>query len=195
MRIRKDSCNKYNDDELIKKSLVEIDYFACLYNRYNYKLLRYIKRISLVGDEEAADILQESFIKMWRNLNNYDDSLKFSSWLYRIVRNETVSFYRKRISFGKSNEINIDDSGFEVVFEDADDEADIEAKRLATHEVLNKLPFKYKEVLILKFLEKMDYEEISDILKIPEGTVASRINRGKKMFKTIVDKEHISINS
>jgi RNA polymerase sigma-70 factor (ECF subfamily) len=52
---------------------------------------------------------------------------------------------------------------------------------------------KYKEVLVLKFLENMDYEEISDILKIPEGTIATRINRAKKTFAKIVENENIEI--
>ena len=56
------------------------------------------------------------------------------------------------------------------------------------------MSLKYREVLVLSFLEKMSYTEISDVLKIPEGSVASRINRAKKMFKSIVEKENISIN-
>jgi RNA polymerase sigma-70 factor (ECF subfamily) len=61
-----------------------------------------------------------------------------------------------------------------------------------THKVLDKLALKYREVLILRFMEKMSYEEISDVLKIPEGTVAIRINRAKKMFVKIAEKENIS---
>ena len=193
MIVKKDICEKLSDKRVIEKSLENLDYFACLYNRYEDKLLRYIKRISLVSDEESSDILQDSFIKTWRNLNNYDDSLKFSSWLYRIVHNETVSFNRKRISFGKNNKVNLEDISLENFPDMSDDVVDPEIKYLLTHKVLNKLSLKYREVLILKFFEKMSYEEISDVLKIPEGTVAIRINRAKKMFRTIVDKENITI--
>jgi len=193
MQIKKDICKSLSDEVIIQKSLENIDYFACLYNRYEPKLLRYIKRISLVSDEDASDILQDAFIKMWRNLNNYDSSLKLSSWLYRIVHNETISSNRKRKSFGKNNEVNIDDIVLGNIYESPDNEAETEMKYLFTHKVLNKLSLKYREILILKFLEMMSYEEISDVLKIPEGTVATRINRAKKMFKTIVEKEKISI--
>ena len=64
-----------------------------------------------------------------------------------------------------------------------------EENYIIADDILNNLPLKYKEVLVLKFLEKMSYEEISDVLKIPEGTVAVRINRAKKMFKKIAVKE------
>ena len=103
MTIKKETCKNLADSEIIEKSLIEIDYFACLYERYEPVLLRYIKKISSAREEEASDILQEAFIKIWKNLNNYDDSLKLSSWLYRIVHNETISFCRKKRSFGKNN--------------------------------------------------------------------------------------------
>jgi RNA polymerase sigma-70 factor (ECF subfamily) len=58
-------------------------------------------------------------------------------------------------------------------------------------QVLSQLPLKYSEVLVLKFLENMSYEEISDVLKIPEGTVATRMNRAKKAFSTLLPKNQI----
>jgi RNA polymerase sigma-70 factor (ECF subfamily) len=164
-----------------------------LYDRYEPKLLRYIHKISQAGTDEAADILQDAFIKMWKNLNSFDDSLKFSSWLYRIVHNETVSFCRKKRSFGKNNKLDPGELQLVNLTDAAADAApDLETRYFLTHKVLNKLSLKYKEVLILKFMEKMSYEEISDVLKIPEGTVATRMNRAKKMFKTIAEKERIS---
>ena len=110
MLVKEEVCKNLSDEEIIKKSLLEIDYFACLYNRYDKKLLRYIKRLSMTSEEEANDILQDSFIKIWRNINNYDSNLKFSSWVYRIVHNETVTHYRKNVSFGKNNTVKIDNS-------------------------------------------------------------------------------------
>ena len=192
MIIKKDICNKLSDKEIIQKSLEDLDYFACLYDRYEPKLLRYIKKISMADHEEASDILQDAFIKMWKNLNSYDDSLKLSSWLYRIVHNETISFCRKKRSFGKNNKLNLEDIRLDDLPDDSDIEVNPEMRYFLTHEILNKLALKYREVLVLKFMEEMSYEEISDVLKIPEGTVATRINRAKKMFKTIADTEQIT---
>jgi len=192
MVIKKNICDKLSDKEIIEKSLEDLNYFACLYNRYELKLLRYIKKISMADPEESSDILQDAFIKMWKNLNSYDDNLKLSSWLYRIVHNETISFCRKKRSFGKNNKLDMEDIHLDDLPDDSEMEINPETRFFLTHEVLDKLALKYREILVLKFMEKMSYEEISDVLKIPEGTVATRINRAKRMFKMIADKEQIS---
>ena len=191
MVITKEICKELTDQEIIKRSLENIDYFACVYGRYETRLLRYIMKISQANSDEANDILQDSFIKVWRNLNEYDDNLKLSSWLYRIVHNETVSFCRKKKSYGKDNKVSIDETSLGM-YSDEINEIDEDEKYLLTHSLLDSLPLKYKEVLVLKFLEKMNYEEISDVLRIPEGTVATRINRAKKLFKQTALKENIS---
>lgn len=192
MVVKKTICDELQDKEIVQKSLEDLEYFACLYDRYGSKLLRYIKKISFANDEEAEDILQEAFIKIWRNLNEFDNSLKLSSWLYRIVHNETISYCRKKRSFGKDNTLILDENHIEDFHTEMDLEADPEYKYEITAKILNQLPMKYREPIILQFFEKMSYEEISDILKIPEGTVAVRINRAKKLFKKIAEKEHIS---
>jgi len=192
MVVKKEVCNKLSDQEIIQKSLEDLNYFACLYDRYEPKLLRYIKKISMADHEEASDILQDAFIKMWKNLNSYDNRLKLSSWLYRIVHNETISYCRKKRSFGKNNKLDVEDIRLADLPDEQELEVDPEMRFFLTHEILNKLALKYREVLVLKFMEKMSYEEISDVLKIPEGTVATRMNRAKKMFKTIAKKENIS---
>ena len=192
MLIKKEICNKLGDEEIIEKSLKDLDYFACLYERYELKLLRYIRKISNTDTQEAGDILQDAFIKIWKNLNNYDKSLKLSSWVYRIVHNETISFCRKKRSYGKNNNLDLEDIQFKDLPDEQNIEENSEERFFLTHKVLDKLALKYKEVLILKFMEKMSYEEISDVLKIPEGTVATRINRAKKIFITVAETEQIS---
>ena len=184
MIITHENCKELNDNELVELSLKNLDYFSCLYQRYEHELLRYIGRISGFQAEESRDILQESFIKIWRNLKEYEQDLKFSSWMYRIVHNETISQIRKSRSFGKNR--TSDAKHLENKIQD-DQVADKEDKSLLAHKALELLPLKYKEVLVLKFLEEKSYEEISDILRIPEGTVAIRINRAKKKFREITE--------
>lgn len=192
MQINKSICDKLQDQEIVRKSLTDLDYFSCLYDRYGARLLQYIRKISSVNHEEAEDILQESLINVWRNLNEYDSSLKFSSWIYRIVHNETISFYRKKHSYGKENTIELDKSNIDTLHSDFDICIEHVDTQQLTNKILNKIPIKYRECIILKYFEQMSYEEISDILKIPEGTVAVRINRAKKIFKKIAEDEHIS---
>ena len=190
MIITLESCKDLNDNEIVAKSLENLDYFSCLYQRYEPEMMRYIHRIAGVDAEEAQDILQESFIKIWRNLNEFDSSLKFSSWVYRIVHNETISHIRKKKSYGKDNTRDVElyrnllaDESF--LAGESDDQVP-EVSQIP--QILHRLPNKYKDVLVLKFLELKSYEEISDILKIPEGTVAIRINRAKKHFRELAGK-------
>jgi RNA polymerase sigma-70 factor (ECF subfamily) len=180
MLISKEKCKQLSDLEIIRKALEEVDFFSCLFDRYEGKLMRYIKNLAPVSHDEAEDILQDSFISIWKHLNEFDNRLNLSSWIYRIVHNQTISAIRKRKSFGKDRTVAIEEAT-EVV---ADSESDTGInKEELIKKVLDQLPLMYKEVLVLKFLENMRYEDISDVLKIPEGTVATRINRAKKAFQ------------
>ncbi|MEZ4934919.1 MAG: sigma-70 family RNA polymerase sigma factor [Saprospiraceae bacterium] len=194
MIISKQICDGFSDLEIIQKSLEEIDFFSCLFERYEEKMLRYIKRVAIVTREEAEDILQESFIKIWKNLHAFDQSLKLSSWIYRIVHNQTISSLRKKKSYGKDQQVELNESLFAEMAEGKEglSETDLAEREALTERILSQLPLPYKEVLVLKFLENMSYEEISDVLKIPEGTVATRINRAKKGFREISNRQFVS---
>jgi RNA polymerase sigma-70 factor (ECF subfamily) len=129
--------------------------------------------------------LQEVFIKVYRNLNDFDQSLKFSSWIYRIAHNEVISHYRKMKSRPKL--ITTDNDEWLKTIAGSDDlEKELERKFTSEEirNILSKIDAKYREVLVLRFLEEKDYKEISDILEKPMGTVATLINRAKKQFKS-----------
>lgn len=192
MVIIKEKCDELSDKEIVSQSLDDMDYFLCLYERYESRLLRYVKRSIMVSDEQAKDILQEAFIKIWQNLHGFNQGIKLSSWIYRIVHNEAISYWRKKKSFGKDQKVKLNENLISDLPNEFDTEDDLELKELQTHEVLKLLPLKYKTILILKFIEGMSYQEISDVLKIPEGTVATRINRAKKRFVKIASDQHIS---
>ena len=192
MIVKKEICDQLSDNEIVKRSLTDIDYFLCLYERYELRLLRYIRRISMVSDEQAKDILQEAFIKIWQNLNAFNQSMKLSSWIYRIVHNETISYWRRNKSYGKDRKVKLDNVIIENQLDDFELNEDKDKKEFLTHEVLGLLPLIYKTVLILKYIEDKGYREISDVLKIPEGTVATRLNRAKKKFIELASEKHIS---
>ncbi|MBL0099474.1 MAG: hypothetical protein IPP49_04955 [Saprospiraceae bacterium] len=75
-------CVGLSDREIIRLSLADLEYFACLVLKYEVRLLSYIKKISQTNHDEAEDILQEAFIKIWKNLNGYDPRLKLESWIF-----------------------------------------------------------------------------------------------------------------
>ncbi len=188
------NCKNISDEELVEKSLQDIDYFACIYERYEQKLIRYILRISSFSVEEAEDILQEAFIKAWRNLNEFNKDLKFSSWIYRIVRNTTITEWKKTKSKGRDKKQDIEEELFRNIpsLLNIEKEADQKFNNKNIGKILQLMPEKYREVLILKFLEEKNYQEISDILKKPNGTIATLINRAKKSFYETAKQENIS---
>jgi RNA polymerase sigma-70 factor (ECF subfamily) len=187
-------CDQYSDRELIRESLRDIDLFSCIYDRYEERLLRYVERMGIMSHEEARDILQEVFVKVWKNLHAVDPKMKFSSWLYRITHNQTISCLRKKKSFGKDRKDTLDDNRLPSQADEDPEELEEQMQRQEAeiHQILNQLPLKYKEVLVLRFFENMSYEAISDVLKIPEGTVATRINRAKKQFQKNAAGHHLT---
>lgn len=188
--MKKTPCIELKDTELVLKSIQDSDYFSCLYHRYEKQLQRYIHRISSISEEETSDILQEAFIKIWKNLNDYDSDIALSSWIYRIVHNQTISHWRKLQSFGKANKVSYEEHFVSTNTPEITDESFENEKKI--QEIIHQLPINYQSVLILKYFEDKNYEEISDILKIPEGTVATRLNRAKKSFTKLTKIKNIS---
>lgn len=186
-----------SDSQLVALTLKNQDHFEHLVDRYEKKLGRYVRRLSGLESESIEDVLQEAFIKIYVNLNDYDPNYSFSSWAYRITHNETVNYLRKNKKVTiipletddkeSANLIDVLKSEIDVV-EDVSKKDLIEQIRKA----ISMLPEKYREVLILRYMEDMDYQEISEILRMPMGTVATTINRAKEKFKQIAEKMHLN---
>ena len=174
-----------SDQELVIMALNKADDFLYLMKRYEAKLLSYIRRLSNLPVEDAQDILQEVFIKVYKNLRGYDSGLKFSSWIYRITHNEVISRFRKNQARPQTVSWDLDEGLLNKLSTDMQIEKMIDQQFLQENfsVALNDLDDKYRQVLILKFYEDKDYTEISDILKKPSGTIATLINRGKKHLK------------
>jgi len=157
--------------------------YALLVGRYQSKLLRYARGI-LRDEQKAEDVVQEAFIKAFINLRGFDTKKKFSSWLYRIVHNEamnSIKKYRQEIPLLETadfpSEENIEDNFIQ--------------KELSTTVTtcLKALPALYAAPLTLYYAEEKSYDEISDILQIPIGTVGTRMNRAKRLMKQLCQKK------
>lgn len=151
--------------------------------RYQDKLIRYATYI-LNDDKKAVDVVQDAFISGYVNLNGFNTNQKFSSWIYRIVHNQAINVskkYNKELPILDGLEF---DSGTDI-------EEDLDKKELVkmVNGCLLEIPVMYREVLSLFYLEDKTYSEISDILRIPIGTVGTRINRGKAFMKKICQKK------
>jgi RNA polymerase sigma-70 factor (ECF subfamily) len=182
------------DEELVIIILENQNAFSLVVDRYKDKLLRYIRRISSVSVEESEDMLQNIFIKVYLNLNEFDDSLKFSSWVYRIAHNEVIDNYRKRKSRPQLMDVDIKDSYVKELAGDTNilEELSREELKCEISEAINKLDLKFQEIIILKYIEEKDYQEISDIIKKPLGTVASRMNKAKAELKKVLVHKNFS---
>ncbi len=176
--------HNYSDNEvveLVRKKDKNI--YAEIIRRYEKKLLRYATY--LINDEQlAADAVQEGFIKAYINLHSFNLKLQFSSWLYRIVHNQAINL----ISTTKKNLVIEEALDFDS---NIDLEDDLIRKELREHMhlCLNQMSLLYKVPLVLFFLEEKTYEEISDVLRIPIGTVGTRINRAKHIVRKICQKK------
>ena len=189
-----DTQSGMSDAEMVGLALREQAFFAYIINRYEAKLDRYIRRLGVHDEEDRADVLQEIFIKVYKNLNGYDPSLPFSSWIYRISHNEAISWYRKRnvrpeghlVLEGEDvlNLISSKEESSEVVFDQS-----VNADQLA--EALEKIDAKYRDVLLLRYFEHKDYNEISDILQIPVGSVGTLLHRGKHALRDVLNPDAV----
>lgn len=187
-------CVNKTDEQIVVLTLKNQNYYLCLMKRYEVKLLNYILKISNISREDAEDILQEVFIKAYQNLNDFDLNFKFSNWIYSIAHNATISSFRKKKV--RPQTVSWEDKDLNNILESTLDLENTNLQKLTYKQILkiiNRLPLKYKDVLILKFVEGKDYREISDILHKPMGTVATLINRAKKSLKQELKKEDIKL--
>ncbi|MBL7150639.1 sigma-70 family RNA polymerase sigma factor [Candidatus Microgenomates bacterium] len=176
--------SKFTDEEVVELTRTkDKEAYVEIIRRFQDKLMRYAGYI-LNDEDKATDVVQESFIKAYINLNSFNSKKKFSSWIYRIVHNQAINLIAKyKRELPLFNDIDFD-SGVDIEEEYARGEI---TKRV--RECLNEMPIIYKEPLSLYFLEDKSYNEISDILRIPIGTVGTRINRAKILMKKICQKK------
>ena len=136
--------------------------------------------------QSAEDVLQDIFIKAYVNLNDFDRSRPFSPWIYRIAHNEAISFLRKRNA--ETQTISDEDALLILDRVAGGDDPEAAWQRTRTEgdvrKALSALDQRYRDVLVLRYLEEKSYDEIADILEMPPGTVATLINRGLKQLQT-----------
>jgi len=185
------------DLELVRLSLIDANNFGQIIEKYEPKLLRYISYFTGLSHDSAEDVLQETFLKVFRNLNGFNQSLSFSSWIYRIAHNEAINYLKKNSSKDVLSLEGDDDEAaslIDILQSDDDVVKTVDKHQMAekVRQVLKLLRDEYREILVLKYLEDYDYIEISDILKKPLGTVGVLLSRAKESFKQTAKKLQIS---
>lgn len=173
------------DEEIVQLVLDnKTEFFGELVKRYEKKLLRYGRRF-LYNYENIEDAVQNVFIKVYLNLRGFDLKRKFSSWIYRIAHNEFINIAKKK----KKEPLLFFEMDIIFSFTGKDDslkQIEREEEREEIEKHLNKLKIKYREPLVLYYFEEKNYQEISDILKIPISTVGTRLKRGRNEIKKLL---------
>lgn len=175
-------------DEEVVKRIIEGDKakYGEIIERYQGKLFGYIKNLINQNNMEVEDVVEDTLISAYQNLNGFEASKKFSSWIYRIAHNKAIDYFKK-----KRLKNQMLDSGNEILESDEKLIEELEIEKEETRRVkkaVNSLELKYKEVVLLYFFDNKSYEEISDILHISTNGVGVLLFRAKEKLRKILKK-------
>lgn len=181
----KDPFDEKTDHELVELSKKQRDVFAYIIKRYDEKLTRYIHRLAMLSKEEREDILQDVFIQVYKHLYYVDATLSFSSWIYRVTHNMVISSLRKKRARPSIVSWDEQESLLNKLCSEEDIHLSLQKKEQKEnlYAYIDTLDDKYKDIILLYYIEEKTYEEISDILKLPSGTIATRLYRAKKKIQ------------
>jgi RNA polymerase sigma-70 factor (ECF subfamily) len=168
--------------------------FAELVELYKDKIYHLGYRM-LNQRQEAEDIVQETFLRVYSNLDRYDENQKFSTWIYRIATNLCIDRLRKRkASFSLDAEMS-DGEGTDwhamLASNEPGPESEIILSETQHHirDAIETLPDKYKTIVILRYLHDLSLQEISDVLNMPVTTVKTRVHRGREFLRKKLEPE------
>ena len=190
------SPSSIEDDKLVAKAVQgQEDSYKKLVDKYNRPIYFHIRKM-IKEQELVEDLVQEVFIKAFKNLATYSNQYAFSTWLYRIATNHTIDYLRKKKlpTFSISDPIKTKDGEVEVQLPDtsfATDAPIIKHERKAiVQEAIANLPEKYRKVIRMRHMDELSYDEIADELNIPLGTVKAHIFRARELlYKALIDKK------
>jgi RNA polymerase sigma-70 factor (ECF subfamily) len=164
--------------------------FELLVRKYQYKIIQLVSR--LVGDADAPDVAQETFIKAYRALKGFQGNSAFYTWLYRIGINTAKNHLVSRSRRPADQDIDIADAELYGHTEHLSDVETPEAQLLTDEiktkvaEAIAKLPADLRKAITLRELDGLSYEEIAEIMDCPIGTVRSRIFRAREAIDAVI---------
>jgi RNA polymerase sigma-70 factor (ECF subfamily) len=160
--------------------------YSLLVQRYKDELTNFARRF--LGDrDEAEDVVQETFVRVWRSRDSYTGEARFSTWIYTIASNLAKTRVRRWSlrHFVRLGEPHGDGQVFDLPDESAtpDGAADETLREERIQQALKSLPVKFREVIVLRDIQQLSYEEIVAITGSAMGTVKSRINRARALLR------------
>lgn len=189
------SASSLEDDKYVKSALKGNEgAYKQLVQKYERPIFFHIKKM-IKENDVLEDLVQEIFIKAFHNLSTYSNEYAFSTWLYRIATNHSIDYLRKKKlqTLSINDPYKTKDGEIEIQLPDSTYEADagvIKKERKAiVNEAIDSLPEKYREVIKMRHMEEMSYQEIAEELDLPLGTVKAHIFRAREiLYKALIDK-------
>ena len=173
----------YTDEKLISRFQAGDERaYVELVNRYKDTLLTFV--FQFLGDiEQAEDVVQDTMIRLYEKKHYYKEIAKFSTWIYTIARNlaNTELRKRKRRKTTYLSQMSKEERQYEIpaVQDDVDQSLHNEFINDRIQSAINNLPEHFKLVIILRDIQELSYDDISNIVEVPLGTIKSRINRAR----------------
>jgi RNA polymerase sigma-70 factor (ECF subfamily) len=185
------SQSEQDDTQLVEASQQgDQDAFASLVQRHQRRVFNMVLRM-LQDYEEASEVTQEAFLAAWMGLPSFRDEARFATWLYRIAYNCALKRLERRKRERSLREAIEAEQILEEVNKQAEDILELRARQAMVREQLEKLPTKYRIVLILRHLQEMTYEEMADILTMPIGTIKTHLFRARHLLKERLLAQHL----
>ena len=170
----------------------DIAAFEQLIDSYQRKIFNIALRM-LGNYDDAGDLTQEVLIRIYRSIRSFKEQSSFSTWIYRITTNVCLDEIRKRKNrkvISLDEEIKFDDGDMKRQIESdeptPEETAETEDLKKIVNDAIARLNEEHRIVIVLRDIQGLSYEEIADVLKCPEGTVKSRINRARQALKNIL---------
>lgn len=180
---------KLSDAEVVAAVLKgDQELYGELVQRYQGRLVNYLYRL-LRSVQEAEDLAQEVFFKLYQALDRYDPKYKFSTWLFRVAQNAAIDRIRKRrlqlVSMDRTGDSHSDMGTWEFASSDPDPYADLRnlERGEAIQTAIDRLPWDYRELIVLRHFGELSYDEIAKLKDMPLGTVKNKLFRGRQMMK------------
>ena len=182
--------NTYNEKEIIallQDPARQKEAFECIVNEYSEQLYWQIRRMVL-SHEDANDLLQNTFIKAWINIDYFRAEAKLSTWLYRIALNECLTFLNKQRA---TSTVSLDDSEADALQKlESDPYFSGDKAEIALQKALLALPEKQRMVFNLKYYQEMKYEEMSEIFGTSVGALKASYHHAVKKIEKFLDEEY-----
>ncbi|MCX7736049.1 MAG: sigma-70 family RNA polymerase sigma factor [Candidatus Kapabacteria bacterium] len=190
---------KYNQGQEDDKKIIKIildgnkSAFSLLQKKYKPLITSLIRKM-IKNEDDVQDLVQETFIKTYNSLDKYQETYPFSSWLFKLASNHCIDFLRKKrlttISLQFQNSESDEEQEYEIVDNSNMPDSEIlsNERTIIIKEAISQLPDNYQLIIHLRHEEELDYQEISERMNIPLGTVKAHLFRARKILEIYLKK-------